>query len=301
MYCDLHMHSTASDGTDTPQDLPALAKAAGLSAFALTDHDTTEGLPACAEASEAVGITFVPGIEVSADPGPATDGQFDCRGTLHILGLFVRHDDEKLAVISERMAAARDERNPAIVERLRALGVAIEYAEVESLAAEQGTRIIGRPHIGQVLIDKGVVGDMAEAFRRFIGRGGPAYERRDRLHPQDAIDAIHHAGGLAVLAHPIQLGLRELSSDLYASYLRRFVASLREMGLDAIEVRHSDHTPAHTSLYQTVAEELGLLASGGSDYHGDRKPVELGSQAVPMAVLEAMQRERTQRSEQAVG
>ncbi|MCC6579396.1 MAG: PHP domain-containing protein [Phycisphaeraceae bacterium] len=284
MFCDLHMHSTASDGTVTPDELPAMAKAAGLSAIALTDHDTTAGLPACQAACETLGIAFVPGIELSVDPGVRPGEEHDAprRGTLHILGLFIRHDDPGLKQIEHRMREARDSRNPAIVAKLQELGVSIDYREVLDLAKEQGTEIIGRPHIAQVLIRKGYVKSVQDAFTRYIAQGKPAYVRRDRLPATEAIDAIHQAGGLAVFAHPVQLGLTDPDE------LEYFTARLRDLGLDAVEVLHSDHLPALVRQYTQMAQKLGLLTSGGSDYHGSRKPVDLGSQRVPFAMYEQL-------------
>lgn len=292
-FCDLHMHSTVSDGTDQPETLGRLAKLAGVDAIALTDHDTTAGLEACAQGCAEVGVAFVPGIEVSADPGPLMASGNDAnrsvadtnvirRGTLHILGLFVRHDDVLLAEISEQMKEARDSRNPAIVEKLQDLGIEISYDEVMSLAQEQGTAIIGRPHIGQVLIDKGCVTDMTDAFKQYIGQGGQAFVRRDRLAPADAIHAIHHAGGLAVLAHPVQL---HYETDYQ---LELIVTRLKEIGLDGIEVRHSDHDARHIVQFAALAQKLDLFTSGGSDYHGTRKNVRLGQSGVPFSEFERL-------------
>lgn len=292
MHCDLHMHSTASDGTDRPAALALIAKAANVHAIALTDHDTTEGLQECAAACEAEGVEFIPGIELSADPHakglrPARENENKDgrRGTLHILGLFVRHDDERLRDIHHRILRARLDRNPQIVRNLQQLGVAIEYEEVLALAGESDTKVVGRPHIAQVMVQKGYVKSVQDAFAKYIGEGRPAYCRRDTISPEEAIRAIHHAGGLAVLAHPIQL--RYADDD----ELEFIVSRLRDMGLDAIEVRHSDHTPALTEQYTQLAQSLGLLTSGGSDYHGTRKSIAMGSQQVPLDHLTSL-RER---------
>lgn len=285
------MHSTASDGTDPPGTLGALAKQAGVDAIALTDHDTTAGLQACAQGCGEAGVAFVPGIEVSADPGPlmgggkagiASGSNVIRRGTLHILGLFVRHDDTLLAQISQQMKDARDSRNPAIVDRLQTLGVEIDYEEVLELARQQGTAVIGRPHIGQVLIDKGCVSDMAQAFMQYIGQDGQAYVRRDRLTPADAIHAIHHAGGLAILAHPVQL---HYEND---SQLELIVSRLKEVGLDGIETQHSDHDARHINHFTALARQLDLHCSGGSDYHGTRKKVRLGQSGVSFSRFERL-------------
>lgn len=283
-FVDLHTHSTASDGTVPPDMLPTLATNVGLSAIALTDHDTTSGLPVCEAACKAIGIDFVPGIEISADPGPRidTDGVERRRGTLHILGLFVRHDDAELAKISERMREARNSRNPAMVEKLQQLGVRITYEEVEELADRQGTQIIGRPHIAQVLVAKSYAKSVSDAFTKYLKFGAPAFIRRDYLAPDEAINAIHHAGGLAILAHPVQLVMPDPDE------LEHAVKRLTDMGLDGIETRHSDHTPALVLQYEKLAKQFKLIPSGGSDFHGDRKPVLLGSQQVPHEVYEQL-------------
>jgi predicted metal-dependent phosphoesterase TrpH len=283
-HVDLHTHSTASDGTVPPSELPALAKELGLSAIALTDHDSTNGLQACAAACESVGIDFVPGIEISADPGPRidTDGVERRRGTLHILGLFVKHDDSELAKISERMREARNSRNPAMVEKLQELGVRITYDEVLELANSQGTQIIGRPHIAQVLVAKSYAKSVSDAFTKYLKFGAPAFIRRDYLQPAHAIDAIHHAGGLAILAHPVQLFMPN------ADELEHAVKRLTDVGLDGIETRHSDHTPALVAQYEKLAKQFKLLTSGGSDFHGERKTVKLGSQNVPREIYEQL-------------
>lgn len=285
MAYDLHMHSTASDGTDAPGDLPRLVKDAGLSGFALTDHDTTAGLADAAKAAKRLRIAFVPGIELSADPGsvaPTADDDAPRTGTLHLLGYHVRHDDAGLAALGERLRATRAKRNPEVVGKLKTLGVKIEYEEVlaaagvpesawgDDAAIDATGVIVGRPHIAQVLIAKGYVKSVHEAFAKYIGFGGAAHTRKDRLSAEEAIAAIHTAGGAAVLAHPVQLRLPE---DL----LEHAVARLKDMGLDGIETRHSDHAPADTERYADYAKRFSLITTGGSDYHGSRKHVALGS------------------------
>ncbi|MEX2670851.1 MAG: PHP domain-containing protein [Phycisphaeraceae bacterium] len=277
MSIDLHMHSTASDGTDAPAGLVARVKAAGLSAMALTDHDTTAGLPACAAAAAELGITFVPGIELSADMvsiAPANP-----TGTLHILGYHVRHDSEKLRRVTESLNVARAARNPRIVDALNALGVDITLEEVE---AEAAGGVIGRPHIAAVLVRHRYADSIAEAFKRYIGIGGAAYHRKDNLSAHGAIEAIHEAGGVAVLAHPVQM--RCIDETDFQRRLERLV----EWGLDGIEIWHSDHQPHHTQQYQAAADQFDLIVTGGSDYHGERKTVPLGAYEVPEWVLERL-------------
>lgn len=284
-FCDLHTHSTASDGSDAPEKLPALARRAGLSAFALTDHDTTAGLAAAAAAAKRMRMKFVPGIELSADPqirgqgsGVRSQEESHSRGTLHILGLFIDADHPRLAELGTRLVEARAQRNPQIVANLEALGVKITMDDV---AAAAGGHIVGRPHIAQVLVRKGYVKSIHEAFAKYIGEGKPAYARKDRLTAAEAIDAIHAAGGLAVLAHPIQLKLDD-------DELAHAVSTLAKLGLDGIEVRHSDHSPAHVEHYTRLAQRNDLLVSGGSDYHGPRKDIALGSQQVPLDWYDAL-------------
>lgn len=289
-FCDLHLHSTASDGTDAPHDLPRLCRDAGLSAFALTDHDTTAGLAACAAAAKKIKIDFVPGIELSANPDLNNTGQ--PVGTLHILGYFIDPQDAGLAAISQRMIDARAQRNPRIIEKLNAQGVRITYEQVldraQGLAGTQDgdkpiETIVGRPHIAQVLIDAGYVKSIHEAFTKYLGPAGGAYTRRDRLSAEEAIHAIHAAGGLASLAHPVQLDLPDDAA------LERFVAKLVDLGLDGIETRHSDHTSDDVERFSRIAERFVLHVTGGSDYHGSRKSVRLNSQAVPRSVYENLQ------------
>lgn len=273
MFCDLHMHSTASDGTDSPEMLPQLAKAAGVNAIALTDHDTTSGLDACAGACGECEIDFVPGIELSIDPGRPM-------GTLHLLGYFVRQDSEALNGIIKALHESRTSRNPRIVKRLQELG--IDITEEEVLGHADGATI-GRPHIASILHEKGYVKTIKEAFTRYLGASGAAYTRRDKIQPEDAIAAVHDAGGLAVLAHPVQLRLP--SEDA----IEQKIASLRDMGLDGVEVMHSDHTPTDVKYFTKLAERLNLMATGGSDYHGTRKTVKLGSQNVPYSIYERLE------------
>ncbi len=275
------MHSTASDGTDAPEALPRLARDAGLGAIALTDHDTTAGLARCAQAAEAIGIGFLPGIELSVDPATLFAGAGSAApriGTLHLLGYGVRPDEPGLAAVEARLRDARDQRNPRILDRLRELGVRIDLDEV---VAEAGGQIVGRPHIAQVLLRKGYVKSIHEAFIKYIGEGAPAHVRKDRLSAAEAIDTLHDAGALAVLAHPVQMRLE-------SEVLDQAVARLRRLGLDGIETRHSDHTPADVRAFEKLAERFGLLTTGGSDYHGERKPIALGSVTVPIDAFEQL-------------
>ena len=291
-FCDLHMHSTASDGTDAPEALPVLAKAAGVCAIALTDHDTTAGVAACAQACKEQGIAFVPGIELSTDPSavrhePLPDGRL---GTLHILGLFIDPDNAALQELHHRMLEVRQQRNPQIFENLNNLGVRITYEEVQTMAREMGSEVIGRPHIAQMLVRKSYVKSISDAFTRYIGEGKPAYARKQLLHPAEAIDIIHQAGGIASLAHPVQLRCPDDAALVHV------IKRLAAVGLDAIETRHRDHTPAQIVRYSEIASQFNLLITGGSDYHGKRKPELIGSQNVPLSVYENLLAHQKQQS-----
>jgi len=280
--CDLHTHSTASDGTDPPEALAQFARDAGLDAFALTDHDTTAGLPAAQHAADALGIGFVPGIELSADP--AFDQDAPARGTLHILGYGIQPDHPALAKLERWLRDVRADRNPGIVEKLNDLGLEIDYAEVQRAAQDEAGQaaVIGRPHIAQVMVQKGYAASIPDAFARYIGEGAAAHVRKDRLSPADAIDALHRARGLAVLAHPVQLRLADDDA------LPALVARLVELGLDGIEAQHSDHTESDVKRFQTLAQRFGLLTTGGSDYHGKRKDLRMGTPPVPMSVYDQL-------------
>jgi predicted metal-dependent phosphoesterase TrpH len=249
---DLHTHSTHSDGSFHPGHLVELAKEKGLRAIALTDHDTVAGVEEAMIAGEALGVEVVPGVEISAQFGP---------GTMHILGYYIQTTDQELARALETLQQARAARNPKIIERLQTLGLKITMAEVLDLSGEQ----IGRPHIAQVLVQRGYVSDITEAFSRYLKKGAAAYVEKFRFTPQEAIGLIRKAGGLASLAHPFTLGVGEPKE------LSQVVKELQALGLEGIEVFYPGHTEAMTACYNDVVKRLGLLPTGGSDFHGDLK------------------------------
>lgn len=257
---DLHVHSTASDGSYPPAEVVRLAKAGGLTAMALTDHDTVEGLPEAVSAGAEMGVEIVPGVEISAQyPG----------GTMHILGLCIDftngHLDERLAVLKK----ARAERNPKIVAKLNALGLPITMAQVERVS---GGGQVGRPHIARALMEAGLVKTIQEAFDIYLRFGGKAYVSKFRFPREEAIAMIRDVQGIPVLAHPFTLGL---GSEMA---LRTLLQELAALGLAGLEVYYSEHTPEQEARYLKLARELGLLVTGGSDYHGLNKPeIALGS------------------------
>ncbi len=256
---DLHTHSTASDGTYSPKDLVSLAVDIGLKALALTDHDTVEGLAEAARAAEELGLPFVPGVEISV--------RFEGAGHCHILGYFVDPASESLKKTLSLLQEARAERNRRMVEKLQALGVEITLAELEEKA---GGGEVGRPHLAALLVEKGVVRTVEEAFEKFLKKGAPAYVPKARLSPEEAFSAIQAAGGLAVLAHPVHL-------KLSPSELADYVARLKDMGLAGLEAYYTDHSPEFTSFCLDLARRFDLVPTGGSDFHGHNKPdIKLG-------------------------
>jgi len=249
---DLHTHSTHSDGSLLPGQLLALAKEKGLRAIALTDHDTVAGVEEAVTAGKELGVEVVPGVEISAQFGP---------GTMHILGYYLQTTQPELIGALKKLQQARAARNPKIIERLQTLGLKITAAEVLELSGGQ----VGRPHIAQALVQRGYVSSMDEAFSRYLKKGAVAYVEKFRFSPQHAIGLIRKAGGLASLAHPFTLGIDEPAE------LRPVVMELQAMGLEGMEVFYPEHTEQMTALYDDVAQRLGLLRTGGSDFHGDLK------------------------------
>jgi predicted metal-dependent phosphoesterase TrpH len=250
---DLHCHSTASDGTMSPRDVIKLGKEIGLSAMSLTDHDTIGGIEDAAAQAADSEIDFIPGIEISA--------KFPEPGTLHILGYGIDPQNEQLATLTKELRGGRDDRNERIVKKLQSLGIDIKLEEVLALA--QGT--VGRPHIAQVLVSKRVVSHVHEAFRKYLGQGGLAYEDKERFTPRQAIAMIHAAGGVAICAHPTQLRLPNFAR------LERVLKDLVDLGLDGVEVIHSDHRPLEVKFLDAFATKYQLLKTGGSDFHGSMK------------------------------
>jgi predicted metal-dependent phosphoesterase TrpH len=258
---DLHLHKTASDGRSSPEALVAEAAAADLRTIAITDHDTTDGVEPVSAAARPLGLEVVPGIEVTA----VEDGR-----DIHVLGYFVDTANLAFQTFLEAQRADRHRRFLEMVAALERLGMRVDGAWP---AASPGRRSLGRPLLAAALVDAGHVRDIAEAFDRFLADGRPAYVARRGPGPAAAIARIHEAGGLASLAHPGQTGLDGS------------VARLAAVGLDAVEVFHPDHDDAARARYRQLADESGLLITGGSDYHGPSsgRGVSLGQVRLPPA------------------
>lgn len=265
MRIDLHIHSTASDGTLLPAEILERALALKLGAVAITDHDTTAGAREALEKGIPGSLGFLTGIEISAGPPPA----YSRPGSFHILGYCIQLEHPALERALADLQRARRNRNPAILTRLAALGIPIT---MEELLEEAGGGQAGRPHIASCLVAKGVVPSVNAAFERYLGTGKPAYVDKYRIDCVDALRLIIAAGGLPVLAHP---GLLSPASD---HQMTRMLAELKEMGLRGVEVFYSEHTPEQTRHFAELARRFDLLATGGSDFHGAIQPdIELGS------------------------
>jgi predicted metal-dependent phosphoesterase TrpH len=244
---DLHCHSIFSDGTSSPEELLELARQAGVTALALTDHDTTDGLARFLSASSAAGI------ELSAEAGETP---------LHLLGYFFDPADVALQSTLDWVRAGRTERNVQILEKLNRLGYAVTH---DDLTRQAGDRLVGRPHFAAALIEKGYFKHREKIFRQLLGKGKAAYADRRRLSPTQCIAAIRRAGGVAVLAHPGQM-------KLSSRPLRRLVKQLKEQGLGGVEVWHPTHAPHQSTAFLRLCADFDLAASGGSDFHGKLTP-----------------------------
>jgi len=276
-WIDLHTHSTASDGSLTPTELIRYAATKRLGALALTDHDCVDGLNEAVAEGERLGIEVIPAVELSADHP---------EGTMHILGFFIDRRHDVFCGRLRRLQEARMERNPKIVQKLQGLGLNITYDEV---VAASGGGQVGRPHFAKVLVQKGYVSSMQEAFERYLKRGAPGYVEKFRFSPQDVIAAIHEAGGVAVLAHPFTL-YKEPSP-----MLEPLLAVLAGNGLDGMEVIYSTYSAGQGRYYRELAERYHLLPSGGSDFHGAHKPgidlgVGMGKLQIPFELLEPLRK-----------
>ncbi len=260
---DLHMHSNFSDGSDSPTQLVEKAKQLGLTAIALTDHDTIDGIPEFLEAGERLGIHTVPGVEISVDTKLPNNGH------MHMLGLFIDPKGKKLKETLDYLRTQRNLRAEKIIRKLNELGVNIT---LEELLEEAGEGSIGRPHVAKILVRKGVVGSIQEAFDIYLAKGKPAYMDKVKLGEEDAIQMIHDAGGFAILAHPHLMNYPTFEEA------RERIMQLREIGLDGFEIYYSTMPEDYTRGLIELAKAEGFVVSGGSDYHGANKDnIEMGT------------------------
>ncbi len=242
-FYDLHAHTTASDGTLSPRELVRLAKEHELRAFAVTDHDTVDGIPAAREEAESLGVELVPGVEISASFGDVP---------IHVLGLFIEYREPWLVEFFAEAAERRIDRVHEMVAKLAKLGIDIDPEEVFARSSH-GT--VGRPHVAEVLLERGVASSLTDVFARFLGEGCPAYVGYEKVSLEQALALIERAGGIASLAHPYVLDNDGLIPEMVSS------------GLPGLEVYHRDHSPEQIAGYESLANEHGLLETGGSDFH----------------------------------
>lgn len=270
MPVDLHVHTTASDGKNSPAEVVARAAGLGLEALAITDHDTLGGIGPAVQAGQARGIEIVPGIELSTE----ADGV-----EIHILGYLMELDHQELTRQIALFRRNRFERIEKMVVKLQELGFRVEMEKVLALA---GTGSVGRPHLAAAMVEAGIVNDLKEAFRQYIGAGCPAYVPRYKVTPEAAIQLIRQAKGLPVLAHP---GLSDAGA---------LVPHLVQNGLLGLEAYHPAHTWQLSEYYCRLAQEHKLVITGGSDYHGSgyKEGHDLGAATVPYATLQEMKKIR---------
>jgi predicted metal-dependent phosphoesterase TrpH len=269
---DLHAHTTASDGLLHPRELVRLAHRLRLAAVAITDHDTVDGVKEALDEGKKLGIEVVPGVEIST----LWEGR-----EIHMLGYFINPDDPEFLHKLWELREVRAQRTEMMVRRLNELGIHITLEEV--MAKKKGNQSdlnVGRPHIAEVLIDKGVVHSMDEAFDRYLGKDGLAYITPERIPPQEAIRLIQGCGGVAVMAHP---GLAQMDE---------LISELAEAGLDGLEVNHPDHPPEDKDKYAAIAERYGLISTAGSDFHGERNGsmyhAQLGTCTTDLSIIQQL-------------
>jgi len=260
---DLHIHSTASDGKFTPEEIIGKAAALGLKYIALADHDSVDGIVPAVKAARAFPqLTFIPGVEVSTDVP---------EGEIHILGYFIDYSSKNLADTLKRFRTSREGRARGMVEKLAELGIDIDWGRVQEIAGEGA---IGRPHIAQAMLEKGYIESFKEAFDKYIGREGPAYVEREKMTPEEAVALVVRSGGIPVLAHPFTVKGPE-----------QWLSALKAAGLVGIEAYYKDNTPENTRDTLALAKKYGLIVTGGSDFHGieDSGEVGIGGVDVPVS------------------
>ena len=281
-FVDLHVHSNASDGTFSPSQVVELAKNAGLDAFALTDHDTTAGVPEALEKGRDLNIEVIPGIEVSSS--------FD--GTeIHILGLFVNSDDPVLAAMLEKMRISRDRRNEKMLENLAADGISFTK---EELCGDNPDTIITRAHIAHALVAKGICSGMDQAFKKYLQYGGRYCPQKEHLSSEEVVKTLISNGAFVALAHPFQYKFGDKKTE-------ELIAHMADLGMKGLEVYHSSNNKLESMKLQEMAVRHHLLPTGGSDFHGGNKPdisigTGRGGLRVSSLLLEDIKRERAKQA-----
>lgn len=270
---DLHTHSTASDGSMSPRELVRHAKESGLLAMAITDHDTIDGVEEALDEGARLGIEVIAGVEISVDFDPE----------MHILGYFFGNSYKNFEPILKKLRLSRDERNPKMIEKLQSLGFDITLEEVR---AEAKGNIVARPHMASVMLKKGYVQSIREAFDKYISEGKPAFVKKGKMSPEECIENITKAGGIPVIAHPIFLNLTWDELD-------KLVESLTKVGLKGIETYYVENSEEDTDNLLKISLKHNIIPTGGSDFHGTFKPdINIGEGRgnlfVPYEVLERL-------------
>jgi len=271
---DLHTHSTASDGSCPPRRLVALAVEARLSAIALTDHDTLAGIEEASLCGQSAGIRIIPGVEIEI----ASDN-----GEFHLLGLALGGERSSLETALAAVREHRRGRNARMVAKFQRAGFPVTLGELGGIA---GGEIVSRAHFAQLLVEKGIVGSIEAAFSGYIGKGREFYEPKACLGLSEAVSLIAQAGGAAVIAHPVSLGIR-------GAALRRLLRDCRDLGVSGIEAWHPNHTLKETAGFARMARALGMIITGGSDFHGEHMPhrrlgFTSGGRAIPDSLLDSL-------------
>ena len=274
MSADLHVHTTFSDGTHSPEEVVEQAGKAGLKTVAITDHDVVGGIDPALKKGKEIGVEVIPGIEFTTE-------KYDTE--IHILGYFIDHHSPGLIEAITRIQKGREDRIFKICEKLKGLGVDLDPEEVFKLA---GHRAPGRPHVARALVEAGHVKDFKEAFTRYIDFHGPAYVSHYKLSPEEAVRLVVAAGGVPVYAHPAVSNCDQIVPELMAA------------GLAGIEVYYSGHNKSQTRHYLSLAKKNGLLVTGGSDYHGFKsgREVELGELGIPDELVDKLKDEYLRRN-----
>ncbi|WP_408955075.1 PHP domain-containing protein [Natroniella sp. ANB-PHB2] len=265
---DLHLHTTTSDGSLTPKELVSAAKEKNLAAIAITDHDSISGITEALEEGKKLGVEVIPGIELTA---------YYQKERIDILGYYIDLDNEVLLQVLEKLQMSRNSRAKKMIKKLANLGVEVDYGQLQQLAGEEG---VGRPHLAQLLVDEGYVTTKQEAFDYYLADGGPAYVDKYRLQPEEAIELITGAGGVAVLAHPGVISDVEIVEEL-----------VQLPDLVGIEAYYPQHSPEQLSYYLRLASKENLIITGGSDCHGPTADGELllGTMDISVELLSPLQ------------
>jgi predicted metal-dependent phosphoesterase TrpH len=269
---DLHVHTNISDGTFSPEKVVEYARLQGLDVIGITDHDSCAGINPAIRAAEGTGLEIIPGVELTAE---INDYE------AHILGYFIDWQDKLFNKKLEELCVVREKRAKEMLNRLKDQGINLEYSDLLEMAGSVPGSV-GRLHIANLLYKKGKVSSLKAAFEKYIGANSPAYVKKFKLSPKEAVDMIRSVGGVAVLAHPKTLNISSKS-------LKDLLVILKPEGLSGIEVYHSDHKARDSKALKEIAEELGLLITGGSDCHGlGKKEVLLGKVKVPYELVEKL-------------